>query len=124
MKKLRDAHPRQQFIIETAKEYGMHFLFVAKPGDHKYMFEWLNGFSGLPVVEYTDEKKKTHRFTWKNDVPLHGGKDAVKVNYIEYQQINPTGKVTYKNSWVGDRHIGNRRKYQSLSQSGTMPLEN
>ena len=114
IKRLRDDHPRQRFIIggdglmshqpmiETAKEYGMHFLFVAKPGDHKYMFEWLNAFSSLPVVEYTDEKKKVHRFTWKNDVPLHGGNNAIMVNYIEYQQINPSGKVTYKNSWVTD----------------------
>jgi hypothetical protein len=30
----------------------MHYLFVAKQGDHKIMFEWLNNFDKLPSYEY------------------------------------------------------------------------
>ena len=52
IKKLRQTHPRQSFIltggglmshqpmIEAALADNMHFLFVAKPGEHKFMFEW------------------------------------------------------------------------------------
>jgi hypothetical protein len=48
---LRKTHPRQGFILcgdglmshqplmETMTENGMHCLFVAKPGDHQYLFE-------------------------------------------------------------------------------------
>ncbi len=53
---LKKTHPRQGFIIggnglmshqplmETVIENGMHCLFVAKPGDHKYLFEWMGAF--------------------------------------------------------------------------------
>lgn len=116
IKNLRKAHPRQKFIlggdglmsrqplIETALEHNMHVLFVAKPGDHKYMFEWLNDYPELPTTEYTDKKGCIHRFRWQNKVPLHGGANAIEVNYIEYQQIK-AGAVTYKNSWVTDIEV-------------------
>ncbi len=113
---LRTAHPRQdlllagdglmshQPLIEAVLADGMHYLFVAKPGDHKYMFEWLNAYATLPSREYTDNKGCKHRFIWKNKVPLHGQKTAIEVNYLEYQQIKE-GKVTFKNSWVTDVEI-------------------
>jgi len=114
VKKLREAHPRQTFIlggdglmshqpmIETALEHDMHFLFVAKPGDHSYLFDWINAFPTLPKREFTDDKKRTHQFSWQNAVPLNGKADAITVNYLAYQQVNAHGKVTYKNSWVTD----------------------
>ncbi len=117
VKNLRSAHPRQKFLlagdglmshqplIEAALEQKMSYLFVAKPGDHKYMYEWLNDFPTLPSIDYIDEKKRTHRFSWQNEVPLHGEANAIKVNYVEYQQINSVGKVTFKNSWVSDIEI-------------------
>jgi len=117
IKNLRAAHPRQTFLlagdglmshqplIENVLENNMNYLFVAKPGDHKYMFEWLNDYAELPTTQYTDEKSRTHRFNWKNKVPLHGKANAIDVNYVEYQQINKDGKVTYKNSWVTDIDI-------------------
>ncbi|MFT6776791.1 MAG: hypothetical protein ACJAV1_000703 [Paraglaciecola sp.] len=27
--------------IETVMDNDMHYLFVAKPGDHKYLYEWI-----------------------------------------------------------------------------------
>jgi len=53
---LRAAHPRQKFMIcgdglmsnqpmiEETIAGGMHYLFVAKPGNHKYLTQWLNAF--------------------------------------------------------------------------------
>ena len=116
IKNLREAHPRQdillagdglmshQPLIEAVLADNMHYLFVAKPGDHKYMFEWIDAFKTLPSREYTDDKGRLHRFTWKNKVPLHGQANAIEVNYIEYQQIKE-GKITFKNSWVTDIEI-------------------
>ena len=116
IKNLRKAHPRQKILlagdglmshqplIEAALADDMHYLFVAKPGDHKYMFEWISAFNSLPSHEYTDEKGRLHRFTWKNKIPLNGKEDAVEVSYIEYQQIKE-GKITFKNSWVTDIEI-------------------
>ena len=126
---LKKDHPRQGFIIcgdglmshqpmiETIKDNGFHYLLVAKPGDHKYLFEWVNAFSELPSLEVIDDKGCTHQYRWKNDVPLHGEAQAITVNFLEYHLINPEGKVTYRNSWVTDFQISEQNIIQ-LVQAG------
>lgn len=117
IERLKKTHPRQGFMIcgdglmshqpmiETIIDNGMHYLLVAKPGDHKYLMEWLNEFPDLPSLEVTDEKGRTHRYCWQNSVPLNGQEHTVMVNYLDYQLINAQGKVTYRNSWVTDYEI-------------------
>lgn len=126
---LKKTHPRQGFLIcgdglmshqpmiETIKDNGMHYLLVAKPGDHKYLFEWLNGFPELPSLEAIDKKGRTHRYRWQNAVPLHGQANAVEVNFLEYSLINPQGKTTYRNSWVTDFPV-TQQTIEQLSQAG------
>lgn len=126
---LKKAHPRQGFIIggdglmshqplmETVIKNGMHCLFVCKPGDHKYLFEWLNDYPELPSVETNDQKGRTHRYRWQNNVPLNGRADALPVNYIEYSLINEKGKRTYHNSWVTDLEV-NKNNIVTLAQAG------
>lgn len=126
---LKKAHPRQGFLIcgdglmshqpmiETILEHGYHHLLVAKPGDHKFLFEWIDDFSELPSLEVVDDKGRTHRYRWKNGVPLHGRDNAVTVNFLEYHLINPQGKITYRNSWVTDIEINNRN-IQQLTKAG------
>lgn len=111
---LKTTHPRQQFMlggdglmshqpmIETVLEHGMNYLFVAKPGDHKYLFEWIATFDAIPSLELSDGKGRTHRYRWQNDVPLHSEANAVRVNFCEYQLMNEKGKLAYINSWVTD----------------------
>jgi len=114
---LKKAHPRQGFLvvgdglmshqpmIETYLEAGVHILFVAKPGDHKYMMEWIETFDDIPSYDYTDDKGMNHHYRWKNDIPLHGEADAIEVNYFEYIKTNAKGKVIYRNSWVTDMQL-------------------
>ena len=114
IQRLKSTHPRQGFMIcgdglmshqpmiETILEASMHYLLVAKPGDHKYLYEWFNTYEKLPEYSYTDDKGRIHRYRWQNKVPLHGEKEAVQVNFFEYTLTNSKGKVTYKNSWVTD----------------------
>jgi hypothetical protein len=83
---LRKAHPRQAFIIggdglmshqplmETVIENGLHCIFVAKPGDHKYLFQWIEDFKQLPSVEVKDKQGRCHQYRWQNDVPLTANK--------------------------------------------------
>ncbi len=129
IERLKQDHPRQRFLlggdglmshqplIETALEQGMHVLFVAKPGDHKYLFEWLNDFPELPTLEQVDERGYTHQYRWKNTVPLHGQANALEVNVLEYRMINTQGKVTYKNSWVTDIPV-NQHNVVQLVRAG------
>jgi len=129
VKKLKKDHPRLGFIIvgdglfskapmiNAVVSQGMHFLFVAKPNDHKHMMEWLSEFSSLPERIFADEKGRQHRYVYKNDVPLNGRKEAPHVNYIYYELTNEKGKVTFKNSWVTDIEINDSNVVQ-LAKSG------
>jgi hypothetical protein len=61
---------------------------VAKPSSHKYLNEWLSTYPKLNEVEIYDPKKNIrHMYSWMNNVPLHGGADAIKVNYFFYQML-------------------------------------
>ena len=115
--KLRKRHPKlkiiingdglyskQPFVDELTRQ-GMSFILVAKPTDHKVLFEWVNeliplgGGGDLTIEEKA--KNRRHVYRWINQVPLNGGKDATDVNFFDYRII-VNGKVTYKNSWVTD----------------------
>lgn len=117
VKRLKATHPRQGFIlcgdglmshqpmVEAVRAQGMHYLFVAKPGDHAYLFQWLEAYPELSSRDVVDRQGRIHRYRWQNAVPLHGEADACEVNFFDYQLINTAGKVTYRNSWVTDLEI-------------------
>ena len=74
IERLRKTHPRQRFLIcgdglmshqpliEAVQENGMHYVFVCKPRDHAYLYEWLGDFPELPELEMVDDKGRTHCF--------------------------------------------------------------
>ena len=98
---------KQPFILDVLSA-GYHYIFVAKPDDHKYLMEWIdtNDKNELRII---DNKDRTHIYEWSNNVPLSGRKDSIKVNYIRYKIIsidkNGNEKINYKNSWVTDLEI-------------------
>lgn len=96
----------RQPIIEQILGEKQHYLFVAKPGDHKYLMEWIDSYERLHSTTFEDKKGRTHIYEWMNDVPLHGGKDSIKVNFILGTIISTDKKgkekIVYRNSWVTD----------------------
>jgi hypothetical protein len=114
--KIRKAHPKlplvivadslysKQPMIEAIVSHGTHYVLTAKPDDHKFLMEWVNGLHPLNEVahmEYVDQKGRTHVYEWANEVPLNGNKDAPLVNYFEYWMKNGE-RTVYHNSWVSD----------------------
>lgn len=126
---LKKEHPRQRFIIggdglmsrqptiNTITQAGMHHLLVAKPGDHTYLFEWIEAYTELPTLEVTDEQGRTHHYRWQNQVPLNGQENAIDVNFLEYTLTNKAGKITYRNSWVTDIKV-TRKNIRLLVKTG------
>jgi hypothetical protein len=132
--KLRKSHPQlgmimggddlysRQPIIKDILAARMHYIFVAKPDSHKYLFKWLNAYPKLNELEIVDTKKDIrHVYKWMNIVPLYGGKDAIEVNYFEYQMYtkNKKGKevIGYQNSWVTDLEV-TKENVQTLVKGG------
>lgn len=115
--KIKKAHPKLKVIItgdglyskqpfiDELKEAGMSYILVAKPTDHKILFEWvdeLTGLGGANKFEIKDSKGKKYVYKWINKVPLNGTANADEINFFQFKIINKAGKVTYKNSWVTD----------------------
>ena len=114
IKKIRKRHPKLKLVfvgddlysnqpfIDELKTVNMAFILVAKPSNHKILYEWfteLKNMGATKHMEFTDFKGRRHLYEWINDIPLNGTKDAENVNYFEYSLI-VKGKVTYHNSWV------------------------
>jgi len=116
LSKIRSAHPKLPIIItgdglysdqpfvQALKNARMSFILVAKPADHKILFEWVRELTGLgeaQQLELTDATGRRHIYRWLNEVPLNGSKDADLVNFFEYW-LMVGEKATYHNSWVTD----------------------
>jgi hypothetical protein len=119
LKKLRKEHPflklvingdglySKQPLIELIRSLLMNFILVAKPGDHKILWEWFEEQKKLGEVsrwEWTDEKGRKHRYEWINKIPLGGNENTIEVNFFIYKLIVDK-KTTYQNSWVTDFEI-------------------
>lgn len=117
--KIRAVHPKlkimvtcdglysNQPFINVLKAYGMSFVLVAKPTDHKVLFQWveeLDAIKGVEHMELVDQKGRRHHYRWINQVPLNGTRDADQVSFFEYW-LNVDQKVTYHNSWVTDQTV-------------------
>jgi hypothetical protein len=93
-------------LITDVLRLNMHYLFAAKPTDHKYMMKWLDDYGQLSGVNFIDEKGREHQYEWMNEVPLHGGKESIEVNYLRCTISGKNKKgveeILYKNSWVTD----------------------
>jgi hypothetical protein len=108
----------EQPMIEEVIGLGMHFIFVAKPGDHKSMFEDIEGLRVIEGVQsYTIEQDGiSHYYEWVNDIALNGNKNSKIVNYFSYK-CSKDGKSHYKNSWVTDFAV-NKGNIKLLARAG------
>jgi hypothetical protein len=120
--KIRTTHPKlkvmvtadglysNQPFIDTLKANAMSYILVAKPTDHKILFQWvedLDGLDGVEHLELVDQKGRRHHYRWVNQVPLNGTRDADQINFFEYWLI-VNQKATYHNSWVTDQTVSKK----------------
>jgi hypothetical protein len=131
VKKIRAAHPKLKMIItadglyskqpfvDVLKDARISFILVAKPTDHKLLFEWVDELDGLGQgghLQFSDDKGRRHVYRWINQVPLNGSRDADQVNFFEYWR-HTNQKVTYHNSWVTDIKVA-KNNIVDLVQAG------
>jgi hypothetical protein len=131
LSKIRAAHPKLKIIItaddlfskqpfiEELQRHSMSYIIVAKPSDHKILY---NEFDSLViegkanVIRLKDSKGRLHVFEWVNQIPLNGNKNPVLVNYFEYTILNEE-KIDFHSSWVTDIHI-NENNIIDLARGG------
>lgn len=122
-----DALFSKQPIIEEVVRLRMHYIFAAKPTDHKYMFEWLSVYDELHKLEFIDEKGRHHCYEWMNCVPLTGNKDPVAVNFLQCTLVGKNKKgdeeILYRNSWVTDISVS-RENIETLVKAARCRWKN
>ena len=83
-------YSKQPFIDELKKS-GISYILVAKPTDHKILFEWVDELTGLgdaSEFELKDSKGKRTVYQWMNKVPFNGTASADEVNFFQFKTIN------------------------------------
>lgn len=131
LKKLRTTHPKLKIIItgddlfskqpfiDELKDKNMSFILVAKPSDHKVLYQCfleLRQMGKTSCLEYTDQKGRQHLYEWVNGTPLNGTKDADDINYFEYSVLADE-KTQFHCSWVTDITI-NKDNIKKLVKGG------
>ena len=129
LKKLREDFPHMKIIItedaispnaphlRDLKKYDIRFILGVKPGDHKFLFEYIEAArrEGLTrAFEITDPENPevTHKFLYLNDVPINKSNLDMEVNFLEYWEIGP--KETKHFSWVTDIRITKKNAYEIM----------
>ena len=74
---VRREHPHLKLVEDglagphLLKGLDLRFILGAKPGDHKFLFEWVNNAPSVEHREFTDENDIRHEFRYLNGVPLN-----------------------------------------------------
>ncbi|MDA9004043.1 transposase [bacterium] len=110
LKDFRREHPHLKAIVvedALASNYphlslldslSMDYIIGVKPGDHAYLFDWINE---LPGQRHTinDEKDTRHDFHFYHDVPLNDTHHEYRVNVLTYTETDKKGRQK-RFSWV------------------------
>jgi len=106
-----DLYAHEPFCKEII-EKGDSFVFVAKEESHKIMYEhiqFVENTLGLDTKEKIVGKaheKAIWKYKFVNEVPINGGKDALKVNWLELEIVDAkTGERIYYNTFITDIKI-------------------
>ena len=90
----------------------MQYVIGVKPGDHRYLFDWIKDLPGETHTQVTDDGR-SHHFQYYTDVPLNDANHDYRVNVLEYTETQKNGK-TQKFSWVTQLKISPENVYRIM----------
>ena len=94
-------YSKQPFVEQlTAKRFS--FLLVAKPGDHKSLYQDLAVLRRANLLDRhtTEHRQERREYEWITDLPLNANPNSPHINFIRLRIVK-AGK-TYENAWVTD----------------------
>ena len=91
-----------QPLCALVADLGADFLFICKPSSHKTLYKQLPNrriwSTGWVRTRNHRQQIESHRYQWRNNVPLRAGDDALKGTWIDFE-IGRNGERTYHNSF-------------------------
>ena len=91
--------------IEAIRAEKFKFIIGIKPKGNKYLFDLMDRKEKYNEVYHHEEEKEglIHKYRYANDLPLNSEHRDIRVNFLEYRQIDPSGKKEDRVfSWVTD----------------------
>ena len=129
--KIRREHPRLKLIVvedglasngphvRDLIDFRLNFILGVKPGDHAFLFEQVEAArrEGRSPKLRRKEGKITAEVSWVWDVALNESNPDLRVNFLEYNQYDTSGKCLKHFTWISDFHI-TRRNAWVLAKGG------
>ena len=106
-----------QPIVKAILDAQGSFILNCKPSSHSTLYEFIHDPKTCQQTRGTGSRKRTYRYRWTHEVPLRDGSDALNVNWLEIEIVNPQGKVTYRNAFVTDLDV-NEDNIADLAAAG------
>jgi len=117
--KIRREHPRLKLtVVEDGLasngphvrdliDYDMHFILGVKPGDHAFLFAQVEAArrEGRSPKLRRPQGKVTAEVSWVLDVVLNESNPDLRVNFLEYNEYDASGKCLKHFTWITDFHI-------------------
>jgi hypothetical protein len=103
--------------LRDLKKHNASFILGVKPGDHKFLFEYLDAArrEGLTrECEIPDPSRPDvmHKFLYLNEVPINKSNLDLEVNFLEYWEVGPSETKHF--TWVTDIWITRKNAYQIM----------
>ena len=103
--------------IKVLQEEDFRYVINVKPKGNKYLFDLMDRMEGYGQVKRHEEEKegRIHQYRYANDLPLNSDNRDIRVNFLEYREIDPTGKKDDKVfSWITDFKLSKRTVYSIM----------
>lgn len=103
--------------IKQLKANDFKFITSVKPKGNKTLFKQFEAAKTRKEVKFLEIKSDNlvHRFYYKNNMPLNETHGDVRVNFLEYYQIDSTGKKPDRHfCWITDFKLHSRNVYKIM----------
>lgn len=93
---------------------GFHYVIGVKPKGNKYLFGLVERLDKQGKVHSYEVEKDglIHQFRYVQGIPLNTDNKDILVNFLEYRQIDPTGKQPTRHfTWITDLPLNKRSLY-------------
>ncbi|MCB9294422.1 MAG: transposase [Lewinellaceae bacterium] len=114
--------------IRALKKERFRFVISVKPDGNKYLFGLFErlGAQGKINEHEWEEGQHIHQFRYVNGLPLNSDNRDIKVNFLDYRQIDIRGKEKDKRfTWITDFHLNKHSVYKVMRTGrGRWKIEN
>ena len=126
MPNLRNLFPKEKIIVvedalsangphlRAVKEADFRYVINVKPKGNKYLFDLMDRKEAHNEVHKYEEQRDglIHKYRYANDLPLNSDNRDIRVNFLEYHEIDPSGKKETKVfSWITDFKLTKKTVY-------------